>query len=58
MSSMRRSFWKIGGMVCAMCVGAFEIGIKKLDGVVDVRVNLAAEKAYVTIIRRMVGRKI
>ena len=46
---------KIGGMVCAMCVGALEIGIKKLDGVVDVRVNLAAEKAHVTYNPRMVG---
>ena len=46
---------KIGGMVCAMCVGALEIALKKLDGVVDVRVNLAAEKAYVTFNPRMVS---
>jgi Cu+-exporting ATPase len=46
---------RIGGMVCAMCVGALEIALKKLDGVVDVRVNLAAEKAYVTYNPRMVG---
>jgi Cu+-exporting ATPase len=46
---------KIGGMVCAMCVGALEIALKKLDGVVDVRVNLAAEKAYVTFNPRIVG---
>ena len=46
---------KIGGMVCAMCVGALEIALKKLDGVVDARVNLAAEKAYVTFNPRMVG---
>jgi Cu+-exporting ATPase len=46
---------KIGGMVCAICVGALEIALKKLDGVVDVRVNLAAEKAYVTFNPRMVG---
>jgi Cu+-exporting ATPase len=46
---------KIGGMVCAMCVGALEIGLKKLDGVVEVRVNLAAEKAYVTYNPRMTG---
>ncbi len=38
---------KIGGMVCAMCVGAIEAALGNLDGVVDVRVNLAAEKAYV-----------
>jgi len=46
---------RIGGMVCAMCVGALEIALKKLDGVVDVHVNLAAEKAYVTFNPRMVG---
>jgi P-type Cu+ transporter len=46
---------RIGGMVCAMCVGALEISLKKLDGVVDVRVNLAAEKAYVTYNSKMVG---
>jgi Cu+-exporting ATPase len=46
---------KIGGMVCAMCVGALEIALKKLDGVVEVRVNLASEKAFVTFNPRMVG---
>ena len=46
---------KIGGMVCAMCVGALEIALKKLDGVVEVRVNLASEKAYITFNARMVG---
>jgi len=46
---------KIGGMACAMCVGALETGLKRLDGVVDVRVNLASEKAYVSYNPRMVG---
>ena len=46
---------KVGGMVCAMCVGALEISLKKLDGVVEVRVNLASEKAYVTFNPRIVG---
>ena len=46
---------RIGGMVCAMCVGALEIALKKLDGVVEVRVNLASEKAYVTFNSRMIG---
>lgn len=46
---------RIGGMVCAMCVGALEVALKKLDGVTDVHVNLAAEKAYVTFNPRMVG---
>ena len=46
---------KIGGMVCAMCVGALEIAIKKLDGVLEVNVNLASEKAYITYNPRMVS---
>ena len=46
---------KIGGMACAMCVSALETALKKLDGVVEARVNLAAEKAYVTFNPRMVG---
>ncbi|OPY55075.1 MAG: putative copper-exporting P-type ATPase A [Methanosaeta sp. PtaU1.Bin112] len=48
---------KIGGMVCAMCVGALEIALKRLDGVVEVRVNLASEKAYVTFNPRMVSQE-
>ena len=39
---------KIGGMTCVMCVKTIETAIKKLDGIVDVTVNLGAEKAYVT----------
>ena len=39
---------KIGGMTCAMCVKTNEDALKKLDGVISVKVNLSAEKAYVT----------
>ena len=39
---------KVGGMTCAMCVQAIEGVLKKIDGVSEVNVNLAAEKAYVT----------
>jgi Cu+-exporting ATPase len=39
---------RIGGMVCATCVTTVESAIKRLDGVLDVAVNLGAEKAYVT----------
>jgi len=39
---------KIGGMTCAMCVQAIERVLKKIDGISEVTVNLAAEKAYVT----------
>lgn len=39
---------KIGGMTCAMCVNAIEDVLSKLDGVSEVNVNLASERAYVT----------
>jgi Cu+-exporting ATPase len=39
---------KVSGMVCAACSAAIENSLKKLDGIVEVHVNLAAEKAYVT----------
>ncbi|WP_334097576.1 heavy metal translocating P-type ATPase [Methanobacterium formicicum] len=39
---------KVGGMTCAMCVQAIEGVLKKIDGISQVNVNLAAEKAYVT----------
>jgi P-type Cu+ transporter len=39
---------KVGGMTCAMCVQAIEGVLRKIDGISEVNVNLAAEKAYVT----------
>jgi Cu+-exporting ATPase len=39
---------KVGGMTCAMCVQAIEEVLRKIDGVSEVTVNLAGEKAYVT----------
>jgi len=38
---------KIGGMTCAMCVKTIETALKKLDGIIDIHVNLSAEKAYI-----------
>lgn len=38
---------KIGGMTCATCVKTVENSLGKLDGIVDLNVNLGAEKAYV-----------
>lgn len=38
---------KIGGMTCASCVNTIENSLKKLDGIVEVSVNLGAEKAYI-----------
>jgi Cu+-exporting ATPase len=37
----------IGGMTCAACAGRIEKAIKKLDGVTNVSVNFATEKATV-----------
>lgn len=39
---------KIGGMMCASCVSAVGDAIKEVEGVLDVSVNLGAERAYVT----------
>ncbi len=39
---------KIGGMTCAMCVGAIADALKRLDGIVGCNVNLSSEKAYIT----------
>jgi len=39
---------KVGGMTCAMCVQAIEGVLRKIEGISEVNVNLAAEKAYVT----------
>ncbi|MFQ6114684.1 MAG: heavy metal translocating P-type ATPase, partial [bacterium] len=38
---------RIGGMHCAACVGNVERALADTDGVLDVKVNLAAEKAMV-----------
>jgi Cu+-exporting ATPase len=39
---------KIGGMTCATCVKTVENSLKGLDGIVNVNVNLGAEKAFIT----------
>ena len=39
---------KIGGMTCVMCSRTIEDALRRLPGVVDAVVNLAAEKALVT----------
>jgi len=38
---------KITGMSCASCAKAIEVALKELEGVKDVKVNLATESAYV-----------
>ena len=43
------------GMTCANCVRTVERAIAKLDGVLDVSVNLASERARVTFVPTMVS---
>ncbi|MEJ2151031.1 MAG: heavy metal translocating P-type ATPase, partial [Chloroflexota bacterium] len=47
----------ITGMTCANCVSTVEKGLRKLDGVTDVNVNLATEKATITYIPGQVTRQ-
>ena len=47
----------ITGMTCANCVATVEKGLKKLDGVLDVSVNLATEKANITYVPGQVSRR-
>lgn len=37
----------VTGMTCAACVGRVERALKKVDGVLDARVNLATERAFI-----------
>jgi P-type Cu+ transporter len=39
----------IEGMSCASCVGRVEKALRKVDGVIDVSVNLATERAHVRV---------
>ncbi len=47
----------ITGMTCANCVAALEKGLNKLDGVVDVSVNLASERAQVCYLPERLGHE-
>lgn len=38
----------VGGMTCASCAQTIENALRSLEGIVEVMVNLGAEKAYVT----------
>ena len=44
---MREETFKINGMTCASCAKAAERAISRLDGVSEVSVNIATEKAKV-----------
>jgi len=47
---------KIGGMTCASCVKTIENSLQNLSGIVEVNVNLADEKVYVTYNENMVTK--
>jgi len=42
-----RAVLKIGGMTCASCVKTIENSLLRLDGIIEVNINLAGEKALV-----------
>jgi Cu+-exporting ATPase len=46
---------RIGGMTCATCERTVTEALQRLDGIVNVSVNLATEKATVTYNQRMVS---
>jgi Cu+-exporting ATPase len=45
--NIREVTLRITGMTCAACVAAVEKALERLDGVIEVVVNLATEKAFV-----------
>jgi len=48
---------RVGGMTCAMCVKTVEEALLSLEGVLEARVNLSAEKAYVEYVPDLVSLK-
>ncbi|MGP0567115.1 MULTISPECIES: heavy metal translocating P-type ATPase [unclassified Nitrospina] len=52
--SVQKTF-PVEGMTCASCVGRVEKKLRGLDGVVDVSVNLASERATVNYMEARVG---
>ena len=46
----------IAGMTCASCVNRIERFLRKTDGVVEANVNLATERATVTVDPAVAGR--
>ena len=50
-----RAVVRVGGMTCAICVKTVEKALEKLDGVLETKVNLSAEKAYITYIPQLVS---
>ena len=49
LSNQMKVTLKIEGMTCASCVGRVEAALKKVDGVQSASVNLATERADITL---------
>ncbi len=47
----------ITGMDCASCAAVVKKGLRKLDGVIDVSINLATERAQVTYVAGQITRR-
>ncbi len=54
---MRKEIIGIEGMHCASCVSAIENSLKRKEGVLDVKVNLSTEKAYIEFDEKRVKRE-
>ncbi len=46
--NLEKQVVRVGGMHCAMCVNTIEQSLRRLNGVIDVVVNLNTEQAYIT----------
>jgi len=53
-AEVAHTFFAIGGMSCASCVGRVERALRKVPGVVEANVNLATEKANVAYVAKTV----
>lgn len=43
-----KAILKVNGMTCVMCANAIESALSKMEGVIEVNVNVSSEKVYVT----------
>ena len=43
-----KAILKVGGMTCVMCANTIEGTLSRLEGIIDVNVNVSSEKVYVT----------
>ena len=48
-AGLKKVEFPVSGMSCASCVARIEKGLSKMNGIADVKVNFASEKAFVTL---------